>query len=148
MKQAIFIIVHFNPQENCRFWGEEKEKDAIWGIYLKKVRYQRPSAIVQIVQAGGHHTLAGGAVSGGEKPNGVLSESPEEDSQAEIAHLMWETVRIKVLKAGTLERVVEAVANDDTDVQVWDFAIVILHFSQCPIKYFQCCVLPVPGNAP
>lgn len=106
-------------QDNCRFWGEEKEKDAIWGVYLKKVRYQRPSAIVQIVQAGGHHSLTAPSTAAGESRNGSISGSPDEDSQNEIAHLMWETVRIKVLKAGTLGRVVEAVANDDTDVQVF-----------------------------
>lgn len=105
-------------QDNCRFWGEEKEKDAIWGIYLKKVRYQRPSAIVQIVQAGGPHSLTGGLGGVENKQNGTSGDIPEEENQEEIAHLMWETVRIKILKAGTLEKVVEAVANDDTDVQV------------------------------
>lgn len=71
------------------------------------------------MQAGGHHSISGlgsGAV-GGEKQNSSASGS-QDDSEGEIAHLMWETVRIKVLRAGTLEKVVEAVANDDTDVQV------------------------------
>ncbi|CAL8083303.1 unnamed protein product [Orchesella dallaii] len=108
------------PVDNCRFWGEEKDKDSVWGVFLKKVRYQRPSAIVQIVQAGGNHNIPGNAAGETEKQNG--SESPDE-SQGEIAHLMWETVRIKVLRAGTLEKVVEAVANDDTDVQATHLSV-------------------------
>ncbi|CAL8083300.1 unnamed protein product [Orchesella dallaii] len=107
-------------KDNCRFWGEEKDKDSVWGVFLKKVRYQRPSAIVQIVQAGGNHNIPGNAAGETEKQNG--SESPDE-SQGEIAHLMWETVRIKVLRAGTLEKVVEAVANDDTDVQATHLSV-------------------------
>lgn len=35
---------------------------------------------------------------------------------------MWETVKVKVLKAGSLEKVVEAIYNDDSDVQVHTYA--------------------------
>ena len=102
-------------QENSRHWGEEKEDDAIWGIYLKKVRYQRPSSIVQIVQARGNHSLGDRKSPGSSNNNGVANSA--EDNE-EIAHLMWETVRVKVLRAGSLRKVIEAIANDDTDVQV------------------------------
>jgi hypothetical protein len=40
------------------------------------------------------------------------------DDNGEIAHLMWETVKIRVLRAGSLRRVIEAIANEDTDAQV------------------------------
>jgi hypothetical protein len=33
-------------------------------------------------------------------------------------YLFSQTVKVKVLKAGSLEKVVEAIANDDSDVQV------------------------------
>lgn len=95
-------------QENCRLWGEEREDEALWIVYLKKVRYQRPSAIVQIVQASGNHSL--GSTGSFHRLN---DESPED-----IAHLMWETVKVKVLKAGSLEKVVQAISNEDSDVQV------------------------------
>jgi len=115
-------------------------------VYLKKVRYQRPSAIVQIVQASGNHASVSSTNSsssdsvGGsyrtpnkekekqqsnkiivpaQQNNGVGPPKPlsEPDSE-DIAHLMWETVRVKVLKAGTLMKIVEANYNDDSDVQV------------------------------
>jgi hypothetical protein len=114
-------ISFFPLQENCRLWGEEKEEGAIWGVYLKKVRYQRPSAIVQIVQASGNHNLTVKSDTSGERKLVISSNgshSSYEESQEEIAHLMWETVKVKVLKAGSLEKVVEAIANDDSDVQV------------------------------
>lgn len=185
-------------QEGSRHWGEEVEEDAVWGVYLKKVRYQRPSSIVQIVQAsGGHggadvadgktdttnrrhhrhhnnhnhhhqrhqgynHGIANGVVgssglaqhvlvynhqplqinskrhnnkkysnaSTSAYPPGVIGntttdmlEAGKDDSESdneedEIAHLMWETVKIRVLRAGSLKKIIEAIANEDSDVQV------------------------------
>lgn len=109
-------------QENCRLWGEEIEEDAVWGVFLKKVRYQRPSAIVQIVQASGNHNLSVSSASSGgmRRHSASVSSNDNEDcsSLEEIAHLMWETVKVKVLRAGSLEKVVEAISNDDGDVQV------------------------------
>ncbi|CAG7837545.1 unnamed protein product [Allacma fusca] len=105
------------PVENSRHWGEEKESDAVWGIFLKKVRYQRPSSIVQIVQARGNHSLGDKKVSS----NGIDSDEP--DDSGEIAHLMWETVRLKVLRAGSLKKVIEAIANDDTDIQATHLSV-------------------------
>uniref|UniRef100_T1H0T0 Uncharacterized protein n=1 Tax=Megaselia scalaris TaxID=36166 RepID=T1H0T0_MEGSC len=32
-------------QPTWRLWGEEREKDAIFTVYLKKVRYHRPTPI-------------------------------------------------------------------------------------------------------
>ena len=70
---------------------------------------------MSIVQARGNHSL-------GDKrgSNGITNstETTAEDDTAEIAHLMWETVRVKVLRAGSLRKVIEAINNDDTDVQV------------------------------
>lgn len=30
-------------QPTWRLWGEEREKDAVFTVYLKKVRYHRPT---------------------------------------------------------------------------------------------------------
>ncbi|XP_021949203.1 ral guanine nucleotide dissociation stimulator isoform X2 [Folsomia candida] len=108
------------PVENCRLWGEEKEENAVFGVFLKKVRYQRPSAIVQIVQASGNHNLSvSSSTSGGRRSIG----SNDDDLHEEIAHLMWETVKVKVLKAGSLEKVVEAISNEDSDVQATHLSV-------------------------
>lgn len=72
-----------------RFWREEKEKGAIYNVYLKKVTY---------------HTLS--------------------DLDQSKGHLMWETQKIRVVKAGTLEKLVESLVTvkgelDSTYVNVF-----------------------------
>ena len=71
-----------------RLWGEEKGDGVIYTVYLKKVRYHRPTR--------------------------SLSAS---DSDDEISHLEWETVRVRFLKAGTVQRLVESLANDDGELE-------------------------------
>ncbi|KAJ8311804.1 hypothetical protein KUTeg_010641 [Tegillarca granosa] len=58
-----------------RFWREEKEEDAVYNVYLKKVTY---------------HTY---------------SDLDNEQGQ-EFSHLMWETQKIRVIKAGTIEKLI------------------------------------------
>ncbi|XP_055385548.1 ral guanine nucleotide dissociation stimulator isoform X2 [Condylostylus longicornis] len=70
-----------------RFWGEEREKDAIFTVYLKKVRYHRPIMI------------------------------SNQDSDDEISHLEWETVRVRFVKAASLPRLVEALATNDGELE-------------------------------
>ncbi|XP_018785353.1 PREDICTED: ral guanine nucleotide dissociation stimulator-like 1 isoform X2 [Bactrocera latifrons] len=70
-----------------RLWGEEHEKNAIFTVYLKKVRYHRPTP------------------------------SANNDSDDEISHLEWETVRVRFVKAATLARLVEALATDDGELE-------------------------------
>lgn len=40
-----------------------------------------------------------------------------QDSEDEISHLEWETVRVRFVKAGTVERLVEALATDDGELE-------------------------------
>lgn len=40
-----------------------------------------------------------------------------QDSDDEISHLEWETVRVRFVKAGTLERLVESLATDDGELE-------------------------------
>ncbi|XP_077296195.1 ral guanine nucleotide dissociation stimulator-like isoform X2 [Arctopsyche grandis] len=70
-----------------RLWGEERTNGAIYTVYLKKVRYHRPT------------------------------KSASSDSEDEISHLEWETVRVRFVKAGTVERLVEALATDDGELE-------------------------------
>jgi len=74
-------------QPTWRLWGEEKSEGAIFSVYLKKVRYHTPSR---------------------------STNSDDEDS---ISHLEWETVRIRFIKAGTLEKLVEFLASDTGELE-------------------------------
>lgn len=71
-----------------RLWGEEKCDGAIYTVYLKKVRYHHPSRSIA-----------------------------QENDDDEISHLEWETVRVRFLKAGTLERLVESLASDTGELE-------------------------------
>ena len=37
---------------------------------------------------------------------------PQNESDDDISHLEWETVRVRFIKAGTLEKLVESLASD------------------------------------
>lgn len=77
-----------NLQPTWKVWGEERLDGAIYTIYLKKVRYHRPTFTVTT-----------------------------DDSNERISHLEWETVRVRLLKAGTLQRLVEALATDEGELE-------------------------------
>jgi len=122
---SVFFIL--KPKENS-LWAEEKEEDAVWGVFLKKIRYQRHSAIVQLIpptppissSSPGQGYRSRSNASGASFTSNTSSANIDEvdSDQGEIAHLMWETVRVKVLRAGTLRKIVEAMSNEDSDVQV------------------------------
>lgn len=40
-----------------------------------------------------------------------------QDSEDSISHLEWETVRVKFMKAGTLEKLVESLTSDDGELE-------------------------------
>ncbi|XP_047357872.1 ral guanine nucleotide dissociation stimulator isoform X1 [Vespa velutina] len=82
------LFFSFFLQPTWRLWGEERGDGVIYTVYLKKVRYHRPTR--------------------------SLSAS---DSDDEISHLEWETVRVRFLKAGTVQRLVESLANDDGELE-------------------------------
>ncbi|XP_023722934.1 ral guanine nucleotide dissociation stimulator-like 1 isoform X3 [Cryptotermes secundus] len=74
-------------QPTWRLWGEERVDGGIYTVYLKKVRYHRPT------------------------------KSVSSDSDDEISHLEWETVRVRFVKAGTLDKLVESLATDDGELE-------------------------------
>lgn len=73
-----------------RLWGEEKKDGVIYKVYLKKVRYHLPTRSLS---------------------------SSHSDSDDEISHLEWETVRVRFVKAGTLKKLVEALSTDDGELE-------------------------------
>ena len=40
-----------------------------------------------------------------------------QDSDDDISHLEWETVRVRLIKAGTLEKLVESLASDTGELE-------------------------------
>ncbi|KAK9709741.1 RasGEF domain [Popillia japonica] len=81
-------------QPTWRLWGEEKADGALYTVYLKKVRYHRPTRSLS---------------------------SSHSDSDDEISHLEWETVRVRFVKAGTLKKLVEALSTDDGELETeWE----------------------------
>ena len=74
-------------QPTWRLWGEEKVEGGIYTVYLKKVRYNTPS------------------------------RSLSEDNEDSISHLEWETVRVRFVKAGTMEKLVESLASDTGELE-------------------------------
>jgi ral guanine nucleotide dissociation stimulator-like 1 len=47
----------------------------------------------------------------------MLLLSPQNDSDDEISHLEWETVRVRFVKAATLDRLVDALVTDDGELE-------------------------------
>jgi len=87
MKLEESLILEEQP--TWRLWGEEKVDGAIYTVYLKKVRYNSPSR----------------------------SLSVSEDDEDSISHLEWETVRVRFVKAGTMEKLVESLASDTGELE-------------------------------
>merc|ERR1719394_1481699 len=75
------MTVDKGEQPTWRLWGEEKVDGGIYTVYLKKVRYNTPS------------------------------RSVNDDHEDHISHLEWETVRVRFMKAGALEKLVESLAT-------------------------------------
>ncbi|XP_060519056.1 ral guanine nucleotide dissociation stimulator-like 1 isoform X3 [Cylas formicarius] len=73
-----------------RLWGEERTDGALYTVYLKKVRYHRPTRSLS---------------------------SSHSDSDDEISHLEWETIRVRFVKAATLKKLVEALSTDDGELE-------------------------------
>ncbi|KAK3732491.1 hypothetical protein RRG08_030691 [Elysia crispata] len=72
-----------SQDDNCRFWREEREPGAVYSCYLKKVTY--------------------------------LSQARLEDenhANGEFSHLMWETHKVRTIRAGTLVKLVESLTNN------------------------------------
>jgi hypothetical protein len=76
-----------DEQPTWRYWGEEKVDGAIYTVYLKKVRYHTPTKSVAV------------------------------ETEDDISHLEWETVRVRFIKAGTLGRLVESLASDTGELE-------------------------------
>ncbi|XP_041482177.1 ral guanine nucleotide dissociation stimulator-like 1 isoform X2 [Lytechinus variegatus] len=75
------------PESAFRFWGEEREADIIYSVFLKKVSYKKSA------------TDASAAVQ--------QDDSSPESSVQFLSYLQWETLRIRTIKAASVQRLVE-----------------------------------------
>ncbi|XP_055898714.1 ral guanine nucleotide dissociation stimulator-like 1 isoform X2 [Biomphalaria glabrata] len=74
-------VVQFQDDAN-RFWREEREEGAVYHAYLKKVTYLSQARL-----------------------------EDENERNSEFSHLMWETHKVRVIRAGTLAKLVESLTN-------------------------------------
>ncbi|CAO4385022.1 unnamed protein product [Caenorhabditis nigoni] len=81
-----------------RYWGDEKHPDAIYAVYLRKVRYVPPQGYEGVPR---YRAI---------DPDRPKTESTEMSS---ADHLEWESVKEKMIKAGTVERLVECLVGSD-----------------------------------
>ncbi|CAG5124735.1 unnamed protein product, partial [Candidula unifasciata] len=68
--------------DTSRFWREEREEGAVYHAYLKKVTYLSQARL-----------------------------EDENEKNREFSHLMWETHKVRVIRAGTLAKLVESLTN-------------------------------------
>ncbi|CAD5229626.1 unnamed protein product [Bursaphelenchus okinawaensis] len=78
-----------------KYWGDEKKPDAVYSVYLKKVRYVPPPGYDNVA----HYRPI-------DPDSHFLTDSGND-------LLQWETIRERVIKAGTLERLVDSLIGSD-----------------------------------
>ncbi|GAU92770.1 hypothetical protein RvY_04810 [Ramazzottius varieornatus] len=75
--------------DHRKYWMEEDGDDAIYGVFLKKIRYRS-----------------------GCSPSLAVDTSCNEA----VSYLEWQTIKVKVLKAATLDRVLRQLINDENEL--------------------------------
>lgn len=80
----------------AKYFGEEKLEDAIYAIYLRKVRYVPPPGVYDCLD---------------DRP--LDTENRNVPADGALDHLQWETIRERVIRAGTLQKLVECLIGDD-----------------------------------
>jgi hypothetical protein len=92
---------YFNTQQP-QLIGEEQQDNAIFKVYLKRIRHKSPSVI------GSSSTIhTPGDDNNEQKSTGV------DDHNHQDGTLLYSTIKVYQLKAGTLEKIIEYLTNDN-----------------------------------
>uniref|UniRef100_A0A183BT96 RasGEF domain containing protein n=1 Tax=Globodera pallida TaxID=36090 RepID=A0A183BT96_GLOPA len=87
-----------------KYWGEERHADAVYAVMLKKVRYVPPSDYEGVPPIEQH-------------PADISAVADSVD------HLQWETIRERVIKAGTVPKLVESLIDTDGQMDSRQFNV-------------------------
>ncbi|CAF2498861.1 unnamed protein product [Rotaria sp. Silwood2] len=102
---------HLNAQQP-QLIGEERQDDAIYKIYLKKVRHKSSS---RLNSSSTINTL----VDDTNEQNETTGDTCNDDHGA----LLYSTIKVYQLKAGTLEKIVECLTNDTGELDATNMHI-------------------------
>ncbi|XP_055337717.1 ral guanine nucleotide dissociation stimulator-like [Paramacrobiotus metropolitanus] len=76
--------------DNRRYWMDEEEEDAVYSVFLKKVRYAQS--------------------------NGA-SLTSDDNIHGSVSYMEWQTIKVRLLKAGTMERIMQALINSEYELE-------------------------------
>uniref|UniRef100_A0A914HAY1 Uncharacterized protein n=1 Tax=Globodera rostochiensis TaxID=31243 RepID=A0A914HAY1_GLORO len=88
-----------------KYWGEERHADAVYAVMLKKVRYVPPSDYEGVPPIEQHSA-------------DILAAAADS-----VDHLQWETIRERVIKAGTVPKLVESLIDTDGQMDSRQFNV-------------------------
>ncbi|GMT05074.1 hypothetical protein PENTCL1PPCAC_27248, partial [Pristionchus entomophagus] len=90
----------------AKYWGDEKHPDAVYAVYLRKVRYVPPAGYEGVPRYRpldpDKQPLSSEMGGGGGGGGGTATD-----------HLQWESVKERHIKAGTLDKLVECLIGPD-----------------------------------
>ncbi|VDM36538.1 unnamed protein product [Toxocara canis] len=104
----------------AKLFGEERTSDAVYAVYLRKVRYVSPNRYENVTRY---------------RP---LDTDEQQLMAPELAedHLQWETIRERVIRAGSVEKLVECLIGGDNMMDSRHFNVFFATyraFSNCPV---------------
>ncbi|KAF8384684.1 rgl-1, partial [Pristionchus pacificus] len=85
----------------AKYWGDEKHPDAVYAVYLRKVRYVPPAGYEGVPR---YRPL---------DPDKQPLSSEMAGGGGATDHLQWESVKERHIKAGTLDKLVECLIGPD-----------------------------------
>ncbi|OQV14257.1 Ral guanine nucleotide dissociation stimulator-like 1 [Hypsibius exemplaris] len=89
-----------------RYWMDEEDDDAVYSIFLKRVRYGSPGTM-----ASSHALASSASFSTFDTASNTLAVPG-----GGVSYLEWQTVKVRNLKAGTLDRILRCLITPDNEL--------------------------------